>query len=242
MACFVWTTTLWKILTLDNLRKRNVIVGGLVLYMQEEWESLLNIVSIIVLPPTLVNIVSIVECWLPPTRISCIASCELCERQADKSLVRVREEVAEKIMAMYLHGDVTTIGNSHMVPLEEYGKSNVHPLEVGSDFQFGYQSFNFLNWPSQSFNLFQFRHFFPKCPQQWFRRNLKNWLESGEPSSLTPCSRPLNSSLKKKKREKKKFRFRDFAGFIVHYSPESLLRAFWEKKNQKCLNRKKLKL
>jgi hypothetical protein len=33
---FVWTTTLGKILMLDNLRKQNVI-GGLVLYVQEEW-------------------------------------------------------------------------------------------------------------------------------------------------------------------------------------------------------------
>jgi hypothetical protein len=40
-------TTLWKIFTLDNLRKRNVIVGGLVLYMQEAWDGLVNIVSIV---------------------------------------------------------------------------------------------------------------------------------------------------------------------------------------------------
>jgi hypothetical protein len=33
---FVWTMTLGKILTLNNLRKRNVIVVGLVLYVQEE--------------------------------------------------------------------------------------------------------------------------------------------------------------------------------------------------------------
>jgi hypothetical protein len=33
---FVWTEALGKILTLDNLKKRNIIVG-LVLYVQEEW-------------------------------------------------------------------------------------------------------------------------------------------------------------------------------------------------------------
>ena len=66
------------------------------------------------------------------------------------------------------------------------------PPEIGSDFQFGHQSFNFLNWPSKvsiSFNSSTFSQnalnsdfFFPKIPlivilvnpQQWFQQNLKN--------------------------------------------------------------------
>ena len=37
VSFFVWTATLGKIFTKDNLRNRGIICGGLVLYMQATW-------------------------------------------------------------------------------------------------------------------------------------------------------------------------------------------------------------
>ena len=52
-----------------------------------------------------------------------------------------------------------------------------HLPEVCSDFQFSHRCFNFHNWPSKSFNFFQFRHF-------WFFFFFQNALNSDSPESL----------------------------------------------------------
>jgi hypothetical protein len=78
-----------------------------------------------------------------------------------------------------------------------------------------------------------------------FEKSGQNPEKSRKPSSSTPCSRPrrsystsLGSSEYEKKKKKKGLPVfagirPDFTGITVDGSSESLLRAFWKKKNQK---------